>query len=89
MAHDRIAIFIDGAYAQRILADEFDGASVDFGKVADKMANGSRIIRTYYYNCPPYQSRPPTEDERQRAANARRFYHALAMCHGLKSGMAV
>ena len=79
MTTDRIAIFIDGAYAQRVVADEFGGVGIDFGKLADHMASGSNVLRTYYYNCLPYQSRPPTDQERHRFDNARRFYHALAM----------
>lgn len=77
--NDRVAIFIDGAYAQRVVADEFGGVGIDFGKLADGMANGANILRTYYYNCLPYQSRPPSDLDRQRFDNARRFYHALAM----------
>lgn len=76
---ERTGIFIDGAYAQRIVADEFGGVGIDFGKLADKMANGANILRTYYYNCLPYQSRPPSDQERGRFDNARRFHHALAM----------
>lgn len=77
--NSRIAIFIDGAYAQRVAVDEFSGVSIDFGKLADRMANGANVLRTYYYNCLPYQSRPPSVQERERFDNARRFYHALAM----------
>ena len=50
MANERVAIFIDGAYAQRVVTDEFGGVGIDFGKLADKMAGGSSILRTYYYN---------------------------------------
>ena len=77
--NDRIAIFIDGAYAQRVVADEFGGVGIDFGKLAERMANGTNVLRTYYYNCLPYQGRQASEQERERFNNARRFYHALAM----------
>jgi uncharacterized LabA/DUF88 family protein len=77
--NDRVAIFIDGAYAQRIVADEFNRVQIDFGKMADSMAGSDNILRTYYYNCLPYQSRQPTEEEKNRYDNSRRFYHALAM----------
>ena len=79
MMNERVGIFIDGAYAQRVVTDEFGGVRIDFGKLADKMANSANILRTYYYNCLPYQSRPPSVQERERFDNARRFYHALAM----------
>ncbi len=79
MMDGRAAIFIDGAYAQRITADEFNRAQVDFSKLADAMANGTDILRTYYYNCLPYQGRQPTDAEKARYDSTRRFHHALAM----------
>ena len=79
MMNERVGIFIDVAYAQRVVGDEFGGVGIDFGKLADKMANGANVLRTYYYNCLPYQSRPPSPQERERFDNARRFYHALTM----------
>ena len=43
------------------------------------MADEGDILRTYYYNCPPYQSNPPTPEESRRYAAARKFYDALRM----------
>ena len=34
-------------------------------------------LRTYYYTSMPYQSNPPTEDERQRYSKANRFVNSL------------
>lgn len=62
-----------------MLIDEFDRAPIDFCKLASSMAGGNFILRTYYYNCLPYQSRNPTEDEKQRYDNTQRFHHALAL----------
>ena len=70
---DRVAIFIDAGYFEHVAR----GTSVDYEKIAAELAGGSPILRTYYYNCPPYQSRPPTEDERRRQAGADRFYARL------------
>jgi uncharacterized LabA/DUF88 family protein len=73
----RIAIFIDGAYLDFLLKDEFKLAKIRHDALAAKMAQGTEILRTYYYNCPPYQSSTPTDDERDRFARAQRFYTAL------------
>ena len=76
---DRAALFIDGAYIQRIIADEFDRVAIDFSKLADGMSGDAKILRAYYYNCLPYQGRQPTASEKERFDNSRRFHHALAM----------
>lgn len=73
----RSAIFIDGAYLQYTLKDEFNSAKIDFGKLVERMAGGREILRSYYYNCEPYQSDPPTSDEKERFGKAQRFYYAL------------
>ena len=73
----RIAIFIDGAYLDKLLKNEFNLAKIKYDALAAMMAEGSEILRTYYYNCPPYQSSAPTPDERERFARAQRFYTYL------------
>jgi uncharacterized LabA/DUF88 family protein len=35
------------------------------------------ILRTYYYNCLPYQRNPPTQEESLRFAQAQKFHTAL------------
>ena len=74
---DRAAIFIDGAYFEYVVRDEFGGVQVNFQALAESMAKGTDILRTYYYHCPPYQSNPPTQEESERYATRRRFYTAL------------
>ena len=74
---DYTALFIDGAYLDYVLRDEFDGVRVDFSALAKSMASGTDILRTYYYHCLPYQSRPPTSEESERYAGRRRFFTAL------------
>lgn len=73
----RIAIFIDGAYVQYMLRGEFASAAVDFGLFVQKIAGAREILRTYYYDCLPYQSRVPTTDERERFGRKQRFFAAL------------
>ena len=74
--NERTAIFIDGAYLQRVLRDEFGGVNVNFDALSRKMANETDILRTYYYNCMPYQGNPPTQEESRRFGRAR---HTLQM----------
>lgn len=80
----RLAIFIDGAYVEKVIRP-LVGGRPDFGKLAEEITNTVHEktpepvdrLRTLYYNCPPYQSNPPTEDERNRYAGYRRFKEAL------------
>ncbi|MCY2953169.1 MAG: NYN domain-containing protein [Planctomycetota bacterium] len=72
-----VANFIDGAYLQFMLRDEFNSARIDSGQLAKTMAGGREILRTYYYNCLPYQSNPPSPDERTRFSRAQQFNDAL------------
>lgn len=74
---DKVAIFIDGAYLDKLLENEFGRVRIDYGRLSEALAQGNQILRTYYYHCPPYQSNPPTEDERRRTSDANRFWTAL------------
>lgn len=73
----RAAVFIDGGYLSKILKDRFGQAVIDYGQFAKWAAEGYEIFRTYYYDCPPYQSAHPTEDERRRTASRQAFFTAL------------
>lgn len=77
MAASRIAIFIDGGYLAKVLRDEFESARIDFGALSENIAGGIDILRTYYYDCLPYQSSRPTPTEKERYGNHRRFLSAL------------
>ena len=54
-------------------------ARIDFRALAIEMAGGQDILRTYYYDCLPHQNDPPTRQESERYAQARRFHDALRM----------
>ena len=75
---DKVAIFIDGGYLDKVLQDEFRFAKIDYQKLACWMSRGLSIFRTYYYNCLPYQSNPPTEEEKERFSRAQRFHYSLS-----------
>ncbi|MGH2426662.1 MAG: NYN domain-containing protein [bacterium] len=72
------AVFIDGGYWSAVLKDEFGLLRIDFGRLVEFMAAGHELLRAYYYNCMPYQSNPPTQEESERYARARRFMDALS-----------
>ena len=74
---NRVAIFIDGAYLQFVLKDEFSSPRIDFKLLSQKVACGKEILRTYYYDCLPYQSASPTPDERDRFGKKQGFFAAL------------
>ena len=59
----RIAIFIDGAYLDYALRDEFNSARIDYHALAETLAGGIDILRTYYYHCLPYQSAKATTED--------------------------
>lgn len=74
---ERIAVFIDGGYIEKIMRDEFNGVRIDFGPLSAAMARGFSHLRTYYYHCLPYQSQHPTDEEKSRFASRQKFYAAL------------
>lgn len=73
----RVAIFIDGGYLDFVLREEFGLARIDYAKLSEEIAQGIDILRTYYYHCLPYQSNPPTLEEKERFRSAQRFFDTL------------
>lgn len=73
----RAAIFIDGAYLDFVLRDEFNSAKIDYAKLSRALVGDIDLLRTYYYHCLPYQSNPPTLEERERFSKAQKFFEAL------------
>ncbi len=81
----RIGIFIDGAYLDRLLKDEFQGLKIDFSKLVSWLAQDYEVLRTYYYHCEPYVSEHPTEEELLRAQRASAFYERLQLLEGFQT----
>ncbi len=77
----RLAIFIDGGYLTALAEKEFT-IWMDFEKlpgeilkiVTAKTPEPLDLLRTYYYDCLPYQSNPSTASEAERFAKARKFH---------------
>ncbi len=74
---DRTAIFIDGTYLNKLLEREFNRARIDYHLLALHLARDVDILRTYYYNCPPHQCSPPTDEELARSRSSEQFFGAL------------
>lgn len=73
----KTAIFLDGAYIEKVLEIHHGGTRIDFKKLARMLADGSELLRCYYYHCPPYRSPEPTEDENRRHGSKMGFFNAL------------
>jgi hypothetical protein len=72
-----VAVFIDAGYLEKVMANEFPGNRVCYEKLIKVAAVGHDLLRTYYYNCPVYQSATPTEDERKRSSDQHKFFSQL------------
>ncbi len=81
----RVAIFIDGGYLDYVLRQQFNMARVDYGKLAEYLAGGIDILRTYYYHCLPYQGNPPTAEESNRLASMQSFLNPVGATTTLSS----
>lgn len=70
------AVFIDGGYLSKLLLN-LGKLSIDFENLADMLCTNCERLRTYYYTCMPYQSNPPTAEEKERYASADRFLYNI------------
>ena len=79
----RLAILIDGGYLIAIAKKA--RIWVDYQKLSQEIASAVderttepvHLLRTYFYNCLPWQGSPPTDAERERYRKARRFHTGL------------
>ena len=71
------AIFIDGGYSTKVLENDFNRTSFDYQKLSDRLSGSNDRLRTYYYDCMPYQSNPPTPAEKQKYSAKSKFIHAV------------
>ena len=81
----RTAVFIDGAYLEKLLLYDHGKPSIDFKCLVETMIEGDELLRAYYYHCPPYQSNPPTPEERQRFAARHGFFNGFVVSRDLRS----
>jgi len=74
---NRAAVFVDGAYLTKILDVDFGKPKIDLARFSEILCGDYERLRTYYYNCMPYQSSPPTDEERRRFASMDKFVYTL------------
>ncbi len=74
-------VFIDGGYFEKVMLYEFHKPRVDYSKIPaaikDLIGCECEVIRTYYYDCPPYKSPTPTPEESEKFAKKERFFNYL------------
>jgi len=66
---EKVAIFIDGGYFNRILKNYFNMIDIDYFKLCDEICNELNLnrLRTYYYNCLPIVRKGNKDDERRHS----------------------
>ena len=74
---ERAVVFIDNGYLSAILRDEFGTVRLDYLKFCDTLCQGYTRLRTYVYDCLPYQSDPPTYEQKTLYAGKVKFFKAL------------
>jgi len=74
-------VFIDGAYLSLVSKFLGKGNPLKFNikKFAENLANKESLIckEIIYYNCPPFQGTPPTEEQAKRKAGYDKFISKL------------
>jgi uncharacterized LabA/DUF88 family protein len=75
---DRAGVFIDAGYFSKLLKDH-GRPRIDFQAFSEILCEKVKAerFRTYYYDCMPFQSNPPTMEERERYASMDKFIHNL------------
>jgi len=73
---DKADVFIDGGYFAKV-REHLGVYKVDFAKFSDLLCGKMERLFSFYYDCPPFQSHPPTGDEKTRKAKYDRFVYSL------------
>lgn len=70
-------VFIDGGYLQDVNKEKFGQMYIDYKKFAEWAGEGFNITKINWYDCLPYQSANPTEEEKERLSKKQGFFNAL------------
>jgi uncharacterized LabA/DUF88 family protein len=76
---DRAGIFIDGGYLQKILKNRFASPKIDLVTFSDELCGAQERLRTYFYDCLPFQSGVPTDEEKEIYRKKQSYFHALGL----------
>jgi len=81
---DKSVVFLDGGYLAKLTKKEFVDErglpkKIDMGKIGHILASkcNSELIRSYYYDCPPYISPTPTTNEKKRQEGFDKYIYSL------------
>ena len=76
---DKAVVFIDGGYYNKVRKNVFREPDIKLDKFSENLCNAHNCerLRTYFYDCMPYQSNPPTTDESRRYAQKDAFIYNL------------
>jgi len=72
---EKVIVFFDGGYLDHVGRDS--QKRIDLSKFTTKLCVSNSFVRAYYYHCLPYQSNPPTVDERDYFRKVNSFFDRL------------
>jgi uncharacterized LabA/DUF88 family protein len=76
---EKAAVFIDGGFFLKVLGD-LGYPRLDYAKLSDNLCgSGYQRLRSYYYDCLPFRSEPPTLEEQKRYSNKQSFINRLEL----------
>lgn len=78
MSFGRAVILIDNGYLSAIIRDEFNSTRIDYLKLSNSVCSSYQRLRTYVYDCLPYQNNPPTNQQKHLFAGKQKFFDALS-----------
>jgi uncharacterized LabA/DUF88 family protein len=73
----RTASFIDAGYWHKIMRNYFRSPLVDFAKLSQILAGNQELLRTYFYDCLPFQDNPPTPEQKDFYSKRQSFVEAI------------
>lgn len=71
---DRVAVFIDNGYLEATLPNDYQ---MDFLAFSQQACGDRERLRTYVYDCMPWQSEPPTDAEYERYERYSHFVETI------------
>ncbi len=76
---ERAAVFIDGGYWQKILKNRFGSPKIDLVAFSDALCGSQERLRTYFYDCLPFQGDSPSDEEKELYRRKQSYLHALGL----------
>jgi uncharacterized LabA/DUF88 family protein len=73
---ERATVFIDGGYFAKV-RQNLGVYKVNFAKFSDILCGDMERVFTFYYDAPPFQSDPPTDEEKKKKAGFDKFEYSL------------